>query len=120
MCRLQTTVVVEHGSLVCQHTVKQSRMRIVHKRHVGQQIDHYRDQYEKGQTEINGLDRIVREILHYVFMVDTVCTFAGMCFGVQIFPVAPQQVCEKQQCQTTSGIDTGPFAGNAKPHADTT
>lgn len=99
MCRLQATVVVEHGSLVCQHTVKQSRMRIVHKRQVGQQIDHYRDQYEKGQTEINGLDRIVREILHYVFMADTVCTFAGMCFGVQVFPVAAQQVRENSSAR---------------------
>ena len=120
MCRFQTTVVVEHGSLVRQHTVKQSRMGIVHKWQVGQQIDHCRNQYEKGQTEINGLDRIVREILHYVFMINTVCAFAGMCFGIKVFPVAPQQVREKQQCQTTSGIDTGPFAGNAKPHADTT
>ena len=94
-------------------------MGIVHKRQVGQQIDHYRDQYEKGQTEINGLDRIVREILHYVFMIDTVCAFAGMCFGIKVFSVATQQMREKQQCQTTSGIDTGPFAGNAKPHADT-
>ena len=120
MCRLQATVVIEHGSLVRQHTVKQAGMSSIHKRQVGQQIDHYRDQYEKGQTEIDGLDRIVREILHYIFMIDTVCAFAGMCFGIKVFSVATQQMREKQQCQTTSGIDTGPFAGNAKPHADTT
>ena len=119
MCRLQATVVIEHGSLVRQHTVKQAGMSSIHKRQVGQQIDHYRDQYEKSQTEIDGLDRIVREILHYIFMIDTVCAFAGMCFGIKVFPVATQQMREKQQCQTTSGIDTGPFAGNAKPHADT-
>ena len=103
MCRLQTTVVIEHGSLVRQHTVKQAGMSSIHKRQVGQQIDHYRDQYEKGQTEIDGLDRIVREILHYIFMIDTVCAFAGMCFGIKVFPVATQQMREKQQCQTTSG-----------------
>ena len=82
------TVVIEHGSLVRQHTVKQAGMSSIHKRQVGQQIDHYRDQYEKGQTEIDGLNCIVREILHYIFMIDTICAFAGDVLWHSVFPVA--------------------------------
>ena len=118
MCRLQTTVVIEHGSLVGQHAVKKSRMGIVYKGQVGQQIDHCRNQHEKGQAEVDRLYRIIWEFLYNLLMLHAVGAFSGMGFGIEVFPVASQQMRKKQQCQSTARIDTGPFAGNSQSHAD--
>ena len=49
---LQAAVIVEHGSLVGQHTVKKSRMGIVYKWQVGQQIDHCQNKELNAQLEL--------------------------------------------------------------------
>ena len=85
---------------------------------VEQQIDHCRNQHEKGQAEVDRLYRIIREFLYNLLMLHAVGAFSGMGFGIEVFPVASQQMRKKQQCQSTARIDTGPFAGNSQSHAD--
>lgn len=119
MSCFQSAVIAKHQTLIRQSPGEQSAARIIPEGQIGQQVNQYRYAAEKYHAEKNCFLYIGKKAFDNVGMGNTQGVVLGMGKGVTVFLHTPVKNGKENYCKTGSGVYPRPFAGNAKPHADT-